>query len=121
MLKQKPMNILAGGMIVGSMLAAGSAGAADEVMDARYILEKMETKEQFAYISGIVEGMAYARLRKDTIVAGSKDERGSNCIYDWYYTGTGKTPGSILATFGKYPDQRPATIIALMVKQECGE
>jgi hypothetical protein len=43
------------------------------------------------------------------------------CIRDWYYTGTGSTTASIWATFKKYPDQGAATIIALMVKQECGE
>lgn len=120
MLKQKPMNILAGGVIAGSVLAVGNTAIA-EVMDAGSILEKMEDKERYAYISGIVEGLAYARFRKDTIAAGSKDERGSSCIHNWYYTGTGKTPFSIEATFKKYPDQMPSVIIALMVKKECGE
>ncbi len=122
MLKQKSKNLLASGLVAGSMLVvAGGPSAADEVMNAGSVLEKMEAKELSAYISGILEGLAYARFRKDTLAAGSKDERGSSCIYKWYYTGTGKTPASILATFRKYPDQMPATIIALMVKQECGE
>lgn len=96
-------------------------GAAAEVMNAGYVVEKMETKEQFAYISGIVEGMAYARFRKDTIAAGSKDERGSNCIYDWYHTDSRKTHASIFATFRNNPEQLPTVIIALMIKRECGE
>lgn len=120
MLKQKPMNILAGGLISGSVMAVGNMAIAEE-MNAGSILEKMQATELSAHISGIVEGLAYARFRKDTIAAGSRDERGMQCIRDWYYTGTGTTSASIWATFKKYPDQGAANIIALMVKQECGE
>jgi hypothetical protein len=120
MLKQKPMDILARGLIAGSVLVNGNMATA-QVMTAGVILEKMKSDEQFAYINGIVEGLAYARFRKDTIAAGDKDERGSSCIQKWYYTGDGTTHASIVATFRRYPDQMPATIIALMVKQECGE
>jgi hypothetical protein len=119
MLKQKAQNILVGCLVAGSVVAVGSTATA-QVMTAGVILEKMEDRELAGYIGGIVEGLAYARFRKDTIAAGSKDERGSSCIYNWYYTNNDQ-PAGILATFRKYPDQMPATIIALMVKQECGE
>ena len=90
-------------------------------MTAGLLLEKMGGDERFAYINGMVEGMAYSRFRKDTIAAGSKTETGLNCIYGWYYSGDGKTHASIEATFRKYPDQMPSVIIAAMIKKECGE
>ncbi|MCO5081769.1 MAG: hypothetical protein M9955_08945 [Rhizobiaceae bacterium] len=119
MLKQKPINILAGGLIAGSVLANGNMATA-QVMTAGVIVEKMEADELAGFISGVIEGLAYARFRKDTIAAGSKDERGMNCIYNWYYASNDQ-PAGILATFRKYPDRMPGTIVALMVKQECGE
>lgn len=107
----------------GFLLSLGIANPAnaDTAMTAGAILEKMGTDERFAYINGIVEGMAYSRFRKDTLAAGAKTETGLNCIYGWYYTGDGKTHASIEATFLKYPDQMPATIIGAMIKRECDE
>jgi hypothetical protein len=90
-------------------------------MTAGVIMEKMEPKERYAYVSGIVRGMAYARFRKDTIAAGSKDERGMICIYEWYEKGDGSTYAALEHTFrnnGHYP---PTVIIATLLKKECGE
>ena len=90
-------------------------------MTAGFIMEKMEPKERYAYVSGIVRGMAYARFRKDTIAAGSKDERGMICIYEWYEKGDGSTYAALEHTFrnnGHYP---PTVIIATLLKKECGE
>ena len=53
-------------------------------MTAGFIMENMEPKERYAYVSGIVTGMAYARFRKDTIASGSRDESGMICIHNWF-------------------------------------
>ena len=90
-------------------------------MTAGVILKEMPAGERMAYLMGVVEGLAYARFRKDTQTAGNKDNSGSGCIYNWFYKDTTASFDRIEATFKKYPDQFPATILALMIKQECGE
>lgn len=81
----------------------------------------MQPEERFAYVSGIVEGMAYARFRKDTIAAGSKDEQGMKCIYGWLHKGDGSTYAMLDATFRKNGQHMPSVIIATLLKKECGE
>lgn len=119
MLREYQRNILASGLIAGSVIANSDMASA-QTMTAGVVLEKMENRELGGFISGVIEGLAYARFRKDTLAAGSKDERGMNCIYNWYYASNDQ-PAGILATFQKYPERMPGVIIALMVKQECGE
>lgn len=98
-----------------------SAPANAQDMTAGLILEKMQPEERFAYVNGIVEGMAYARFRKDTIAAGSKDEQGMKCIYDWFHKGDGSTYAMLDATFRKNARHMPSVIIATLLKKECGE
>lgn len=102
-------------------LATGVHPAYAQEMTAGLIMEKMEPKERYAYVSGIVRGMAYARFRKDTIAGGAKDERGMTCIYDWYYRGEGKTYAMLETTFRKNGQYAPTVIIASLLKKECGE
>lgn len=90
-------------------------------MTAGMILEKMKADERFAYINGMVEGIAYARFRKDTLATGGKNESGMKCILDWYYAGDGSTHARIEAAFRKYVEHMPAVLIGVMVKDECGE
>ena len=90
-------------------------------MTAGVVLEKMKSEELFAYINGIVEGMAYARFRKDTLAAGHKVETGMKCIYDWYYSGDGRTHLGIEDSFRANADHMPSVIIATLIKRECGE
>lgn len=90
-------------------------------MTAGVIMEKMEPKERFAYVSGIVTGMAYARFRKDTIAAGSKDERGMICIHRWFSKGDGSTYAMLENTFKENGNYTPSVIVATLLKKECGE
>lgn len=84
-------------------------------------MEKMPARERTAYIIGLVEGLAYARFRKDTIAAGTKTDAGMNCIYGWLYTDSMTALDRIEAVFRKYSDHFPATLLATMIKKECGE
>lgn len=90
-------------------------------MTGELILEKMDLKERYAYVSGIVTGMAYARFRKDTLASGTRDERGMNCIHDWYFTGEGRTFVMLEEAFRKNGQYTPSVIIASLLKKECGE
>lgn len=102
-------------------LSAATPGWANSPMTAGVVLEKMSPKELFAYVFGVVDGLAYARFRRDTASAGSREQGGMDCIHDWYFSGDASTFGKIEATFRKYPDQYPSTLLAAMIKKECGE
>jgi len=92
-----------------------------QAMTAGVVLDKMNSDELFAYVNGMVEGMAYARFRKDSLAAGSRDEAGMVCILDWYWKGEGNTPSRIEAAFRQHKEHMPSTIIGTMIKNECGE
>lgn len=109
--------------VVGVILAVAIPVAvrADAPMTAGLIMEKMQPKERYAYVSGIVTGMAYARFRKDTIASGSMDERGMTCIHAWFSKGDGSTYAMLEATLRENGKYTPAVIIATLLKKECGE
>lgn len=69
----------------------------------------------------LVEGLAYARFRKDTLATGSKDETGMKCIYGWFFAKQESVISDVEAAFSKYADHIPAVIAATMLKKECGE
>lgn len=78
-------------------------------------MSKMDGKERFAFVSGVVEGLAMARFIRD----GKKPE-GMKCIFDWFY----KEPATIdtvYAAFQRYPDYPPGTVVDLLAKRKCGE
>lgn len=84
-------------------------------------MKDMPVRERTAYITGIVEGLAYARFRKDTLAAGTKDEAGMTCVRNWFSNDALGTLMRIEATFQKYADEYPPILLTLMVKKECGE
>ena len=108
-----------GSMLIGFVVGVHPSHAQD--MTAGVIMEKMGPKERYAYVSGIVTGMAYARFRKDTIAAGSRDERGMICIHEWFSKGDGSTYAMLENTFTQNGQYTPSVIIASLLKKECGE
>lgn len=102
-----------------SLVTGAQVSATD--MTAGVILKEMPAGERAAYVMGIIEGFAYARFRKDTAAAGVKDEIGMKCIYDWFYADAQASLQRIDATFEKYANHFPSTLLAAMIKKECGE
>lgn len=78
-------------------------------------MEKMAGGERYAFVAGVVEGLAMARYMKD----GKKPE-GMKCIYDWFYEDK-STLDTIYAAFQKYPDYPPGTVVDVMTRKKCGE
>lgn len=117
--------IVSKGGIAAAAICAGlgvtAPGLANTPMTAGIVLEKMGVDERYAYVNGIVEGLAYARFRKDTVAAGANDEAGMKCIYAWFFAGDGSTYARIEATFRRYAEHLPSTLLAAMIKKECGE
>lgn len=83
-------------------------------MTAGSLSKNLSGKEHFAYLAGLVEGLAYARYVKD-----GKSSAGMACIYDWFY----KKPDTlreIFDTFDRFPDHSPGAVMAAMTQKACG-
>ena len=111
---------LAGAMLLGAQ-AAHANDNPGTAMTAGVIMEKMPEDSRYYFISGIIEGLAYARFLKDTNAAGSNAQSGMNCIYDWFYADAPNQMLSIEAAFSKYKDHFPSVVLTAMIKRKCGE
>jgi len=105
--------------IAASFLSPVGARA-DTPLTAATVLKEMPPNEFAVYIAGIVEGLAYARFRKDSAAAGQKDEAGMTCIRRWYFDDP-QIALTIGNAFRKYGEHYPWVVVAALVKQECGE
>lgn len=99
-------------------LANDNAGT---LMTAETIMREMPIGDRYTYVSGIVEGLAYARLVQDTRALGENDQSGMNCIYRWYFEDVGQTHMTVEQAFRQYPEHFPATIVSVLINRECGE
>lgn len=93
---------------------------AETPMTGKVMMENMEPKEFVAFVTGMVEAMAYARFRKDTLAAGRRVEDGMNCIRRWFFS----DPKRILAignAFERYHQYTAWVVLGVLLKQECGE
>ena len=80
-------------------------------------MEEMTDDQRIGYVSGVIEGLAYARYVKD-----NPDEVGMKCIYDWYYKNNKERwINTILPTFVKHKDKPIGVILYVLTKRDCGE
>ena len=82
---------------------------------AEKVMKHMDDKQRYAYMAGVVEGLAIARYMKD-----GKQKAGMECIYDWFY-GDKTTVNTSYAAFEKYPAYPPGSIVDVLAKRKCGE
>lgn len=82
---------------------------------AGVVMAKMDGKERYAFVAGVVEGLAMARYMRD----GKKPE-GMKCLYDWFYKDQA-TIDIVYAAFQRYPDYPPGTVVSVLAKKTCGE
>lgn len=93
-----------------------SNARADETFNAGHFLDKMNTAEQYNYISGLVEGLAYARFLKD-----KPDETGMKCIHDWLYKDAKGSWMQIKQAFERFRKYPPPVVVHVLIKKKCGE
>lgn len=89
--------------------------AAQTTMTAGVVMEMMPQADRYPFVSGIIEGLAYARYVKD-----GKKTDGMGCIYDWFYKKKGRIQ-DIYQAFDRFKEHLPGTIVATMVAKECGD
>ncbi|MBL4761019.1 MAG: hypothetical protein JKY80_09305 [Mariprofundaceae bacterium] len=80
------------------------------------ILSKLDTKAQTHYVSGILQGLGYARFLKD-----KSDLEGAKCIQAWLLK-DGVARWQIVKQWLEHHKDKPAgVIIYTMVSKECGK
>lgn len=97
------------------LLGATASGSA-HAQAVGEILPNMETKEQYGYVAGVVEGLAYARYRQDR-----PDETGMRCIYDWFYEDGTDRWDEITGWFERHADKPAGPLLFVLIEKECGE
>jgi len=91
----------------GTLPAAANDGTTAGIMKA------LPAEDRYPFIAGMIEATAYARYKE-----GGKDEKGMNCIYDWFYEKKGALD-SIYVAFGEFPNHPPAAVLAALTKKVC--
>ena len=109
--KYKLINII----IIGISLANANLNEANALTGGD-VLEKLSKDERYSYISGVVEGLGYARF-----VTEKPSTKGSNCIHDWFFEGGVSRWKEIKIWLGHHKDKTAGTIIYAMVSKECGK
>ena len=81
------------------------------------IRRNLTTDEQTHYVTGVVEGLAFARWLAD-----NRDQAGMNCIWNWYLgSDTEARFNQQMAMFDRHPDQQVSTLMYALIREECGE
>ncbi|MBL4768041.1 MAG: hypothetical protein JKY94_10055 [Rhodobacteraceae bacterium] len=96
-----------------AFLSSGKEAAA---LTADDVLNRMNDDERFAYISGVVDGLAFARWTAD-----KPDNAGMQCIYDWYYGGDTAVRETIQTWLTRHQDKPVDALVYVLTKRECGE
>lgn len=104
--------VVAAAVVSVAGLAPNTSSAND--FTAEKVLFEMSPAEQYSYLAGLTEGLAYSRYRSD----GQADE-GMNCIYSWFYDEDG-TVDTILAAFARFQDRAPGAIMGALAQRRCG-
>lgn len=100
--------VLASVMFTASNMASALSGGD--------VLNKMNSEQQYAYIGGVIGGLAYARFLRD-----KPDETGMTCIYDWYYDADKSVWPQIETWLSRHAEKAVEPLIYVLVKKECGE
>ena len=93
-----------------------TSGSTAQALTADEVMNKMSDEQRHGYVSGIVDGFAFARWQAD-----KPEKTGMQCIYDWYYSGEIETKRNIYAWFERHLDKNADALMYVLVKKECGE
>ena len=92
----------------------------DLVVSGKRMMRRMPGNEFSAFVRGMIEGMAYARFRKDTLAAGKRSQDGMDCILTWYH----ENPKNFLVfidAIRKHEQHTAWVVLGSLLKKECGE
>lgn len=102
-----------GGALLATVLGVLPAQSQTE-FTAGVVLDKMDARERYVFIAGIVEGLAHARYEAD-----GRDPAGRSCIYRWFYEDKAAA-GNIEQAFSLYRDRLPGSVVGALIQMRCG-
>lgn len=108
------MTQLATTVVLGGVIATAYPARAED-FTAGTVITTMKPEDRYPFISGIVEGLAYARFVAD----GKTEAPGMACIYRWFYEEDG-TVDNIFAAFARFPDHLPGAVVGALITRRCG-
>ena len=98
------------------MLGVENAAQAEK-LNAGVVMDKMTSEQRVSYVSGVIEGLAYARFVRD-----KPSEKGMKCIYDWFYKDNAELwKTKLFPMFDRHRDKPVGVILYVLAKKECGE
>ena len=104
------------GIITGIGIGLSCAGMAS-AFTVEEIRQNMTTDERTIYVTGVVEGLAFARWLSD-----DRDPAGMNCIWGWYLGDDQRAVfDAQMDMFDKHPKQQVSTLMYALIREECGE
>lgn len=98
--------------LMGAAVGLAMPASATE-FTAGVVLDKMDARERYIFMAGIVEGLAAARFETD-----GRNPTGRSCIYRWFYDDKA-APGSIEQAFGLYRDRLPGSVVGALIQMRC--
>ena len=111
--KVKASDFLGADLTLGSVAVADSTAHADTPMTAGVVYDRMDAGEFTAYVTGVIEGLAYAQYESGGVEA-------MNCVYDWFFRGE-NSQRQIDQAFVRFADHYPGAVMAALVRRECGD
>ena len=99
-------------MLFYAFIVSPSAFAQTELTTG-VVMERMDNTERFAYIAGLIEGLAYARYVRD-----GQQTEGMACINNWFYRREGAVD-QVYVAFGEFPDYPPGAVMSVLLDQVC--
>ncbi len=94
------------------ILQAGTAQA----LTADDVLNKMDSKEQTSYITGVIGGFAHSRYLRER-----PEKTGMDCIYNWFHGDNKEAWKEIDTWFSRHLDKQVEPLLYVLIKKECGE
>lgn len=95
------------------LLAAGVAASPVNALTARDVMEKMEDKERFGYLTGLVDMMSY-----QAVLAG--DQPRAECISNAFFGRKDDAWNDVAVLFARYPDKSPQGLVVVLMNKACG-
>lgn len=100
-------------LLVSAFLASSLITFPAAALTAQDVLEKMDNKESWAYLTASIEMAAFlAKVRGDI-------ER-SACIMKWWFD-TSEAEDKVITVFARFPDRAPQPILYVLMNKACGK
>lgn len=95
------------------LLTSGLMNSPAFAITAGDVMNKMEQKERFGYITGLVDMLSYT-----AILTGNRPR--AECISKAFYGKKDEAWGDVVELFGRYPDKSPEGLVVVLMNQACG-